>query len=59
MGWTIFMLFVAILSLAFAIILLYFAWERFKERKESYVIYLLVSALDFISFVTCLDIAFH
>lgn len=59
MGWTIFMLFVAILSLAFAIILLYFAWERFNERKEIYVVYLLVAALDFVSFVTCLDVAFH
>lgn len=59
MGWTIFMLFMAILSLDFAIILLYFAWERFKERKESCVVYLLVAALDFVSFVTCLDVAFH
>lgn len=59
MGWTIFMLFVAILSLAFAIILLYFAWERFKERKESFVIYLLVAALDFVSFIACLNTTFH
>ena len=59
MGWTIFMLFVAILSLVLAIILLFFAWERFKECKESCLIYLLVAALDFASFITCLNMAFH
>lgn len=59
MGWTIFMLFIAILSLAFAIILLFFAWERFKECKKSCAIYLLVAALDFASFITCLNMAFH
>lgn len=59
MGWTIFMLFMAILSLAFAIILLFFAWEKFKERKKSCVIYLLVAALYFASFITCINVAFH
>lgn len=59
MGWTIFMLFMAILSLAFAIILLFFAWERFKEYKKSCAIYLLVAVLDFASFITCLNATFH